>query len=304
MFFKKSLPSDPLKKYIKCYWVAKEDGYKMIREINPTSNICVCIHINHDASYKLITKDFLEGKKQTAGLVLKNIEINPVIARNAIIGPHRTMMIATSENKTNTFCIEFKTGIRKRFFGKDITTLSDNIIQLDNTNTILSGLANIVPQCNTDEIFDVVDNYLTEKYLPIISHKVENDSLLEVINQTILNPLGASVETMAAQMNMSKRNFERLFKQFTGLTPKQFIVIQRINKVIECMKGHKDNTLTEILEMSGYYDQTHINHEFHTIGGLPATQVLNNLRKQLVDSPDTLCLNYEIGGVCGFNTLT
>ncbi|MBO7441164.1 MAG: hypothetical protein J6U21_15940 [Bacteroidales bacterium] len=169
-----------MKKYIKCYWVAKEDGYKMIREINPTSNICVCFHIGHDASYKLITKDFLDGKKQTAELMLKNIEINPVIVRNAIIGPHRTMMIATSENKTNTFCIEFKTGNRKRIFGKDIATLSDNIIQLDNTNTILSGLANIVSQCNIDEIFDVVDNYLTEKYLPIIPPPIQN---LQSINR-------------------------------------------------------------------------------------------------------------------------
>jgi len=304
MYFKKAIPSDKLKKYIKCYWIAKEDGYKMIREINPTSNVCVCIHINHDASYKLITKDFLEGKKQTAELVLKNIEIDPVIVRNAIIGPHRTMMIATSEHKTNTFCIEFKTGIRKRFFGKDITTLSDNIIQLDNTNTILSGLANIVSQCNIDEIFDVVDNYLTEKYLPIISHKVENDSLLEVINQTILNPLSASVETMSAQMNMSKRNFERLFKQFTGLTPKQFIGIQRVNMVCKRMIEHQDYSLMEILESCGYYDQAHINRDFNIIGGLPATQIFQNFKQYLVNSPDALCLNNNIDGVCGFNTLT
>ena len=304
MLFKKTPPSDRLKNYIECYWIAQEDGSKMIREINPSSNICVQFHIDHDANYKLITKDFSEGKKQTVDLLMKEIGVNPTTARNVIIGPHRTMMIETSENTINTFCIKFKTGIRKRFFGKEIISLTDNIIQLDNTNTLLSGLANIVSQCNTDEIFDIVDKFLTEKYWPIISRKAENDSLLDVINETTLNPLCANVESMAAQMNMSKRNFERLFKQFIGLTPKQFIVIQRINKVIECMKGHKDNTLTEILEMSGYYDQTHINHEFNTIGGLPATQVLNNFRKQLVDSPDTLCLNFEIDGVCGFNTLT
>ena len=304
MYFKKGTPSDPLKKYIKCYWIAKEDGYKMIREINPTSNICVQFHIGHEANYKLITKDVWEGKKQTVDGVMKKIELNPITARNAIIGPHRTLMVETCNSLTNTFCIEFKPGIRKRFFGKDITTLSDNIIQLDSTNTILSGLANIVSQCNIDEIFDVVDNYLTEKYLPIISHKVENDSLLEVINQTILNPLSASVETMSAQMNMSKRNFERLFKQFTGLTPKQFIGIQRVNMVCKRMIEHQDYSLMEILESCGYYDQAHINRDFNIIGGLPATQIFQNFKQYLVNSPDALCLNNNIDGVCGFNTLT
>ena len=304
MYFKKAIPSDPLKKYIKQYWVAKEDGYKMIREINPSSNICVCFHIGHKASYKLIDKDFWEGQKQSFDTVLKKIEETPVIARNAIIGPHRTMMIETSEHGINTFCIEFNTGFHKRFFGKDIATLTDNIIQLDNYNALLSGIANIVSICNTDKIFDTVDKYLLDKYLPIISNMVGNDSLLEVINKTTLNPLGASVETMATQMNMSKRNFERLFKQFTGLTPKQYIGIQRVNMVCKRMTEHQDYSLMEILEYCGYYDQAHINRDFNIIGGLPATQIFQNIKDQIVNLPDALGLNYNTDGVCGFNLLT
>jgi len=304
MYFKKAIPSDKSKKYIKCYWIAKEDGYRMIREINPSANICVCFHIGHDASYKLITKDFSEEKNQTAALFLKKIDISPVTAKNTIIGPHRNIIIESSANRIDAFGIEFKTGIRKRFFGKEIVSLTDKIIPLDYTNTILSELANIISKCNKEEIFDATDNYLTEKYLPIISHKVENDSLLEVINQTILNPLSASVETMSAQMNMSKRNFERLFKQFTGLTPKQFIGIQRVNMVCKCMIEHQEHSLMEILEFCEYYDQAHINRDFHIIGGLPATQIFQNFKQHLVNSPDALCLNNNIDGVCGFNTLT
>ena len=105
-------------------------------------------------------------------------------------------------------------------------------------------------------------------------------------------------------MNMSKRNFERLFKQFTGLTPKQFIGIQRVNMVCKRMIEHQDYSLMEILESCGYYDQAHINRDFNIIGGLPATQIFQNIKDHLVNTPDALCLNNNIDGVCGFNTLT
>lgn len=304
MYFKKAKPSDPLKKYINYYWVVKEDGYRTIREINPSSNICVFFHLGQMASYKLITKDLLGEEKQSVDAMLKKIEDAPPAAQNVIIGPHRTIMLETSLNNIYTFGIEFKTSIRKRFFGKDVISLTDSIIRLDNTNTKLSPLADIISQCKTDETFEIVDKYLIDNYLPIVSQKDEDKDLLTIINEVSTNPTDIDVEKMASKSHTCKRNFERNFKQHTGLTPKQFIVIQRINKVMDCMKGHKGNRLTEILEMCGYYDQTHINRDFQTIGGLPATQVFDNLRKQMTNSPDELCLNYENNGICRFNLLT
>ncbi len=303
MYFKKAIPSDPLKKYIQNYWIAKEDGYRMIREINPSSNICVCYNLEREACYKLVTKDFWGEQKQSIDTLLKKIGEGLIDARNVVIGPHRSMMIETSDNSVFTVGIEFKTGIRKRFFGREVSKMTDKIIIVDNSNAILSNLADIISKCTTADIFGVVDNYLIEQYLPYMSQRSENDYLLELINKVSGNPFDANIDTMSQELHTCPRNFERLFKQYTGLTPKQFVSIKKINKVSECMIEHQEKSLVEVLEMCGYYDQTHINRDFKIIGGLPATQVFQNIKQKLVNSPDTLGLNYDVEGVCGFNLL-
>lgn len=303
MYFKKAIPSDSLKKYIQNYWMVKEDGYRMIREINPSSNICVCFHIGYEASYKMISKDFSEGQKQSADFFLKKIDVNPIIAQQVIIGPHRSLIIESSDNSIYAFGIEFKIGMRKRFFGCDIATLTDTIIPLGNNDIILSKLADIVSKCKMDDLFGIVDKYLIEKRLSFTPHKIEAEYWFEIINQVSENPFEANVDAISKKLHTSPRHFERVFKQYTGLTPKQFISIQKINKVSERMIEHQGNSLVEILEMCGYYDLTHINRDFKIIGGLPATQVFQNIKQKLVNSPDTLGLNYDVEGVCGFNLL-
>ena len=275
----------------------------MIREINPSANICVCFNKESNTSYKMISKDFAEVEKQSANSFLKKIDVNPIIVRNAIIGPHRNIIIESSEKNICSFGIEFKTSASNRFFGKEIKNLTDNIIPLDITNMALSRLADIVSKCTMENLFNTVDNYLINKYLPYITSKTRNECLLELINEVSDNPFDANIDIMANKLHTCQRNFERLFKQYTGLTPKQFISIKKINKVIERMIEHQRKNLVEILESCGYYDQAHINRDFKIIGGLSATQIFQNIKNRLTSSPDVLCLNYDIDGVCGFNLL-
>ena len=303
MLFRKSKPSDTLKKYVECYWVAQLDEKQVIREINPSSNISVCFHLEDFANYRLLPNDFCKGQNVSFDTITKWVNDKPTSAQNVIIGPHRRLIIETSEKGFCTFGIEFKTGMRKTFLSNKIINLSNKILPLDSINLVLSHIPTIISKCTLEDIFDLADRYLTDTLLPYIHSKEADGLLYELIEEVSENPFNAKVSLMDDIMNTCRRNIEYYFKQYTGLTPKQFISIQKINKVIECMIEHQEYSLVEVLESCGYYDQAHINRDFKIIGGLPATQVFKNIKSQLSYSPDALCLNYDWEGVCGFNLL-
>lgn len=303
MYFEKVKPSPPLEKYIACYWIAKVDGCKTIREINPNSNICVCFHLGHMPKYKMVPRRYWCGKDSSVEAVLEWVEVDSVEAQNVIIGPHRSLILETSENYYCAVGIEFKTGIRKTFFGVDNASLSGKVMPLGVDNSVLSDIPAIISRCDVDKIFRMIDNCLMDNFLPCVVGMSSDNILQSIIDEIIENPFDANVAVMADKLNICVRTFERQFKQYTGLSPKQFICVKKIGKVIDCMKKHPDYDLVQVVWACGYYDQAHINRDFQIIGGLPATLVFQNVRRYMDFTSEPFCLNYDVDGVCGFNLL-
>jgi len=116
MLFRKSKPSDTLKKYVECYWVAQLDEKQVIREINPSSNISVCFHLEDFANYRLLPNDFCKGQNVSFDTITKWVNDKPTSAQNVIIGPHRRLIIETSEKGFCAFGIEFSFLHNPQFF--------------------------------------------------------------------------------------------------------------------------------------------------------------------------------------------
>jgi AraC-like DNA-binding protein len=65
---------------------------------------------------------------------------------------------------------------------------------------------------------------------------------------------------------LSQRQFERKFKEFSGLSPKLFSRIARFQYACNQF-GNKNQSLTQIAYRCGYYDQSHFIHEFKEFSG-------------------------------------
>ncbi len=75
-----------------------------------------------------------------------------------------------------------------------------------------------------------------------------------------------SLDKTAQSFGMNKYKFLRLFKQETGLTPKNFAAIKRIEKAKELIS--KNNDLMSVALDSGFYDQAHMTKEFKRYTGV------------------------------------
>jgi AraC-like DNA-binding protein len=74
------------------------------------------------------------------------------------------------------------------------------------------------------------------------------------------------IEKVADQHFISQRQFERKFREFSGLTPKLFSRIVRFHAACQ-QYGNNHKSLTELAYDCGYYDQSHFIHDFKEFSG-------------------------------------
>ncbi|MCG2617339.1 helix-turn-helix domain-containing protein [Terrimonas sp. NA20] len=83
----------------------------------------------------------------------------------------------------------------------------------------------------------------------------------------IINTRGVvNVDTLAADVCLSTRQFERRFKEYAGFSPKLYSRIIRFQAAISAFGNHY-KTLTEVAYECGYYDQSHFIHDFKEFSG-------------------------------------
>lgn len=112
---------------------------------------------------------------------------------------------------------------------------------------------------------------IAEKYLNLIfqkneilyNHKRIDDSI-NIINQSkgLLN-----INELAERACYSRRQYERVFSQLIGASPKQFLKTIRLQNAIDIKTKNKKMNLTELTYNCGYYDQSHMINDFKELTG-------------------------------------
>ncbi|WP_062048930.1 helix-turn-helix domain-containing protein [Bacillus sp. JCM 19034] len=73
------------------------------------------------------------------------------------------------------------------------------------------------------------------------------------------------------------RQLERLFRRYTGLTPKKMINLTRFQKVWRRMYCTRTCDSMELVHHFGYVDQSHFIREFKTFSGMTPNKMLQRL---------------------------
>lgn len=74
------------------------------------------------------------------------------------------------------------------------------------------------------------------------------------------------IDRLASQSCLSRRQFERKFRYFSGLSPKAFARVIRFQSVVK-EYGSGNRSLAAIALDRGYYDQSHLNRDFKAYSG-------------------------------------
>ena len=74
------------------------------------------------------------------------------------------------------------------------------------------------------------------------------------------------ISALADLHGLGLRQFERRFKQGTGLSPKAFSRVARFQAALDAKAASPKRTWLDIAHSFGYYDQMHMVHDFESLG--------------------------------------
>ncbi len=89
----------------------------------------------------------------------------------------------------------------------------------------------------------------------------------------------STVSSLAKSVGIGCRQLERLFKKHAGMTPGEYLKVQRVETAREYLKNRIQQTCTQIGFDSGYYDQSHFIREFRSVTGMTPKSYRNRKRE-------------------------
>ena len=81
-----------------------------------------------------------------------------------------------------------------------------------------------------------------------------------------------SIPAAARIANLSARHLERQFQARVGISPKRFLRIVRLRRVLPALKVKAEPDWADLAAAGGFYDQAHLIHEFRHVVGLTPRQ--------------------------------
>lgn len=115
---------------------------------------------------------------------------------------------------------------------------------------------------DTNERVEILSTYLEHL---LKKSRFEQLGVFETINHIIKVKGKANIDVLAEHNFLSRRQFERNFKQFSGFSPKVFSRIIRFQSALQDLGSPK--TLTQIGLDAGFSDQSHFIREFKVFSG-------------------------------------
>ncbi|MEP5614279.1 MAG: helix-turn-helix transcriptional regulator [Cyclobacteriaceae bacterium] len=149
-------------------------------------------------------------------------------------------------------------------FGTDMSTLTDRVIPLEQVADDIpspSGLTS--PEFSTEMRIAQLEDWVAK--MTGDSDK-DTTKIRHAIDQVFTSNGMYDIQQLADSLEISLRQFERLFKKSTGVTFKFFSRIVRFNHIFQLMKDEKLSWI-QIALQSGYFDQSHFIKNFKEFTG-------------------------------------
>ncbi len=139
----------------------------------------------------------------------------------------------------------------------------------DIENRQLSQLADQIFDCPDSELaIQLMEQWLTARIKPSLNIKRIGATL-----STILFNPSIQVGRLAEIACLGKKQFERVFREFVGMNPKEYGRIARFQRALRMMQlGFRDNA--DIAYANGYSDQSHFIREFRQFSSLTPKQLV------------------------------
>lgn len=171
-----------------------------------------------------------------------------------------------AEGKINMVVVVFQPYGAKAFFRMPMDELRNKLVPLeDMDDRLLAGVEDrILNTPDNKNCIRLIEQYLMKR-LEIV--KTYNFKRLHASLQAINKQPDIDITRLSEISCLSTKQFNRLFSEYIGANPKEFLRIVRFQRALDIWHRNPRISLTQLALESGYYDHAHMVREFRTFSG-------------------------------------
>lgn len=272
MRFSSHKPAPPLGKFIHHFWHCTAAPSHLRQRILPSGTNELVINL-HEDEVRIHDSEHLEGWQRFPGI--------------AVSGAYAGAFDIDPSQSAAMMGVHFRPGGAFPFFGAAVAEFANSHLALE----VLWGRSAIelrerlCAAATAQKRFQILDDTLKARLRWISEHPAV------LLALDIFGPAGVgdSVGAVAKRVGLSQRRFIQVFTAHVGLTPKLFCRVLRFQRVRKVVVQATTLNWAQLALSCGYYDQSHLIHDFHEFSGLSPTDYLchgsNKLFPNVVSDP-------------------
>jgi AraC-like DNA-binding protein len=233
MNYSEAAPHPALSKYVDAYWTASGSSKtSAIEKILPDGCVDIIFNVGNDCY------------TDNGAVLMKN-------ERTYLVGTMTKFKETEMDTSTRLVGIRFKPGTFLAFFNyAPLCDVANRTVEMDTRFCF-----------NTDLMIRSPFNFLDK--LLFTNLKSPNQHLLEQIQSVQKSKGQIKIDELACAHCTTVRQLERNFKQYLGISPKEFVNLVRYQNVKAAIEQRKPGeSLLSIAFDFGYYDHAHLTNHF------------------------------------------
>lgn len=251
MLYREFTPGDALKQYVKCYYIFESADNGVFVD-NAFATGCIEIMFNLGTGSWQTTTD--RGVKTTPQVELWGQIIQPLTFR--------------SLEKNTMFGIRFFPHTASVFLNADISLFNNRISDLTDVagKPVYTLHARLLDAASWRERIKLVEEFLLKRLSGIEKKSAKIILINSIMQDMKQGDFFDNIRDVALRYGISSRYLQKIFLQYTGLTPKLYCKINRFQHSLQLV-AKKNMSLTSVAYECGYSDQSHFIRDFKTFTG-------------------------------------
>ena len=188
--------------------------------------------------------------------------------RGAVLaGPHSQSTVIDTREQRSLATVDFKLGGAAAFFKTPISEARDLLVGLGDIwgrdGRVLRE--RLLEARTADARFDILEAVL-------LDHLVRSrgpDPAIPFAASELAR--GVRVSEIGSLLGLLPKTFVRRFQAQTGLTPKRFARVRRLQRVVKFVSGCGEVDWSAVAAEHGFADQAHFIHDFRDLTGITPT---------------------------------
>lgn len=174
-----------------------------------------------------------------------------------------------SEGKNKMLGIRFYTHGAAFFLKEDLWELKNRVFDARDVlgNSVHQLRELLLETDSLHQRLELVERFLINRLFSLEKNSRQKSMVGLITQELQTEMLSEDIKSLASRYQLTPRYLQKLFLQYTGVTPKLYHKINRFQRSLSLVTK-KENSLTSIAYDCGYFDQSHFIREFKSFTGI------------------------------------